>query len=161
MWQMTGKLLGAIGGRARQRNHLRQRRVTVCLGQAREAWLNEARLAVRLGYFDEARRIINCSPWGRTDPAYINLGGAIHELHGQWRQAGECYRKALRADRGFSTAEQNLRRLYELTTFGRTALRLVMGDERPALQALLEARDIAIGSGGGRIVSRLERFQWE
>lgn len=61
------------------------------------------------------------APIGAEDAEYQNLLGVLHECRGRVRQARRCYGRALAASRGrYAPAEMNLRRLYELDTFGRT-----------------------------------------
>jgi hypothetical protein len=56
------------------------------------------------------------------DAECLNLLGVIHEMRRQWRFAKRCYGRAIRADRHFEPAQQNMRRMYELETFGSSKL---------------------------------------
>ena len=47
-----------------------------------------------------------------------NLLGIAHECQRNWKAARRFYGKAVAADRRFLPVQQNLRRLYELYTFG-------------------------------------------
>jgi DNA-binding response OmpR family regulator len=75
---------------------------------------------------------------GGRDAPYFNLLGILYEVQGKWRLAKKFYCKAMRADRKYVPAEQNVRRLYELETFNHTALLVALGDEQaPALERLV------------------------
>ena len=60
---------------------------------------------------------------------YFNLLGALYETQGNWRLARKCYGKGMSADRRYAPAEANMRRFYELYTFGHTKQSIVLGDE--------------------------------
>ena len=75
--------------------------------------------------------------WRIRDAEYLNLRGAVHEARCEWKLARMFYGKAIAADRRYAPAQQNMRRLYELHTCGRSELHVALGDERPALAALL------------------------
>jgi hypothetical protein len=62
------------------------------------------------------------------DAACLNLLGVVCEARGQWDLAKRYYGRAIRADRQFDPAQQNMRRLYELTTFGSSARVVQVGD---------------------------------
>ena len=97
------------------------------------AAVREASLAIRLGCFEEAERILeSAGDSALRDAAWLNLMGVVHESRGDWRRARRCYGKAMRADRSFGPAEQNMRRWYELFTFGRTHWPVALGDDRAA-----------------------------
>ncbi len=63
------------------------------------------------------------------DPAYFNLLGVIAEMRREWRAANWLYGQALFVDKTYRPAQCNLRRLYELYTFGRTRESVAIGDE--------------------------------
>jgi tetratricopeptide (TPR) repeat protein len=100
--------------------------------------LDEARTTIRLGFYDHAQAMLLASkgPLGR-DPRWLNLMGLTYEAQGRWSKALRCYGKAVRADRAYGPACQNLRRLYELETFGHSAETIALGDENLALAQLL------------------------
>jgi hypothetical protein len=91
-------------------------------------------VAIRLGCFDEAQALLRqiAGQHGR-DAAWLNLMGVACEGRSDWRGAKRFYGKAMRADRSFVPAQQNMRRWFELFTFGRTNLAVALGDE-PAEQ---------------------------
>jgi Flp pilus assembly protein TadD len=56
-----------------------------------------------------------------TDAAALNLLGTVFELQGNWKAARKHYSRAISADVTYEPAQQNMRRWYELFTFGRTS----------------------------------------
>lgn len=101
------------------------------VGRIKASAVRDACLSLRLGRIDEAETILRLIAGG--DPrhaAWLNLMGVICEARGNWRRAKRYYGRAMRADRNFAPAEQNMRRWYELFTFGRTKLPVALGDDR-------------------------------
>lgn len=96
----------------------------------RGASVRDASIAIRLGCFDEAEALLDqvADQHGR-DAAWLNLMGVVCQARVDWRRAKRFYGKAMRADRSFVPAEQNMRRWFELFTFGRTNLAVALGDE--------------------------------
>jgi DNA-binding response OmpR family regulator len=78
---------------------------------------------------------------GRDAP-YFNLLGVLYETQGRWRLAKKFYGKAIRADAKYEPSQQNMARIYELETFGRTQRVVALGDEgeESALTRLLRER---------------------
>jgi hypothetical protein len=106
----------------------------------RDELLRRACEAVRSGDFARAKAILESAPAaGTCDAACLNLLGVICEADRDWRQARKHYGKAIRADGEFTPARQNMRRWYELFTFGRTEYPILLGDETPpsALETFL------------------------
>jgi DNA-binding response OmpR family regulator len=60
---------------------------------------------------------------------YFNLLGVVYEAQRQWRLARKCYGKAMRADKRYEPAQLNMKRLYELYTFGRSRVQVALGDD--------------------------------
>jgi tetratricopeptide (TPR) repeat protein len=60
---------------------------------------------------------------------YFNLLGVLYEAQGNWRMARKCYSKGMAANRSYAPAEANMRRFYELYTFGETKQTVALGDE--------------------------------
>ena len=75
---------------------------------------------------------------GQHDPCYFNLIGVVYEMRRQWSLAKKFYGKAIRADRKYEPAQQNMRRIYELFIFGRSKEPVALGDEPPCTGALAE-----------------------
>ena len=95
-----------------------------------EAVLDRVRKALRLAQYADAETLLmKAADLGGDDAAYFNLLGVLYEAHRQWRLARKFYGKAMRADRHFEPAKQNMRRIYELETFGRSIQAVALGDE--------------------------------
>jgi Flp pilus assembly protein TadD len=92
--------------------------------------LAQARLALRRGELDAAERAMNSAEEaGGDDAAFHNVAGVIHECRGDVAQARASYGKAIALAPAYAPAQMNLRRLYELDTFGRTTKAVQLGDE--------------------------------
>ena len=92
--------------------------------------LAQARQALRRGDFDEAERAIEqARAAGEPDAAFHNVTGILHECRGNIGQAKACYGKAIASAATYPAAQHNMRRLYELDTFGRTNKPVRFGDE--------------------------------
>jgi hypothetical protein len=95
----------------------------------RELVLGDALLAVCEGDWAAADdALTRGADLTRGDAACLNLRGVVCEARGQWARARRFYGKAVRADRGYLPAEQNVRRCYELETFGKTRLPPAVAD---------------------------------
>src|SRR5690242_1125717 len=69
----------------------------------------------------------------RDDAAFLNLLGVTAEMCGDWGRARKMYQRALRTDRSYLPAEQNLRRYFEIFTYGHTRLPIAGGLRNAAL----------------------------
>jgi DNA-binding response OmpR family regulator len=63
---------------------------------------------------------------------YFNLLGVLYEAQRKWRLAQKCYGRAIAADKRYEPAQINMRRIYELNTFGRSDLPAMLGNDAPA-----------------------------
>jgi two-component system sensor histidine kinase KdpD len=91
--------------------------------------LRDALLSVCEGDWDGADRAMMRVPeLAGRDAACLNLRGIACQARGQWSRAQRFFAKAVRADRNYLPAAQNVRRLYELNTFGSTRLPPVVAD---------------------------------
>jgi hypothetical protein len=106
--------------------------------QGRAALLVRACVCIRLKQPEEAQAILNGPGFDESDAARLNLLGILCELRGQWRAARRSYGRAIRADGSFAPPQQNIRRLYELCTFGRSGVPPALGDEDPQVWAQRE-----------------------
>lgn len=80
----------------------------------------------------EVKRMIQAQNWAEArrelanydgpDAEMLNLSGAFQEMHGDFSAAERCYRAAFKRDPSLGAAEFNLRRCYELWTFGRSEI---------------------------------------
>lgn len=73
--------------------------------------------------------LMRAADLGQHDAAYFNLLGVLYEARRQWRLAKKFYGKSLKAEKGYASAQQNLRRVYELYTFGHSTEPVALGDE--------------------------------
>jgi hypothetical protein len=94
------------------------------------ASLAHVRQALRLGNWDRAEALLmRIGPVAGDDPAFCNLVGVIWEVKGNRRVARMFYGKAIRADSRYPAAQQNMRRIYELSIYGATQQPAALGDE--------------------------------
>ncbi|MGA2496474.1 MAG: response regulator [Tepidisphaeraceae bacterium] len=94
------------------------------------AVLNGAREALRAGNLPLAETLlIKAEDLGHEDEAYYNLVGVYHEVRRRWRLARKFYGKAIKTNGGYEPAQQNMRRIYELYTFGASREPVALGDE--------------------------------
>jgi K+-sensing histidine kinase KdpD len=126
-------------------------------GRRRESVLRDALLAICEGDWDAADAALGRAPEvARADAACLNLRGIVCEARGQWSRARRFYGKAVRAGRGYLPAEQNVRRCYELETFGKTRLPLAVADR--TVLAGLRAGLVAGAPSLERLDRRLDRL---
>ena len=96
-----------------------------------DAILALARQALRSGNFSKAEFLLMAAVTIRTsDPEVFNLIGILHELQGREKEARKFYGKAIELNWYYEPAQQNMRRLYELRTFGRSQEDIAWGDEK-------------------------------
>jgi len=96
-----------------------------------EQALARARKALRLADYDSAESLLmKAADRKNTSSAeYFNLLGVLYEAQRKWRLARKCYSKAIAADKHYEPAQANMRRLYELQTYGRSTQGVMLGDE--------------------------------
>ncbi|MBC7784487.1 MAG: response regulator [Burkholderiales bacterium] len=93
--------------------------------------LNQVREALREGEFKDAESLLmKAGSITSNDATFLNLAGVFHEASGRKAAARSYYGKAIRANRQYAPAQQNMRRLYELTTLGSTTQSVALGDEQ-------------------------------
>src|SRR5689334_18158380 len=98
--------------------------------------VRDALFAICDGKWEDAEKALARDPQlVRHDAACLNLRGIVLQARGQWSQARRFYGKAARINGGYLPAEQNLRRFYELNTFGRSKLPVAVTD-RATLRAV-------------------------
>jgi hypothetical protein len=96
--------------------------------------LADARAALRDGAVARAEAaLMRAAPIAGDDPAFFNLLGVLHECRGRLRAARKAYGRAIAIDGLHPAAQQNMRRLYELRTFGRTIELVALGDDSDSL----------------------------
>lgn len=92
--------------------------------------LDRVRRAMRLSDFVTAESLLmKAADLAEKDAAYFNLLGILYEARHQWRLAQKFYGKSIRADKKYQPAEQNMRRIYELNTFGKSNEAVAFGDD--------------------------------
>jgi DNA-binding response OmpR family regulator len=96
-----------------------------------EKAIDQIRRALRLADFSTAESMLMSAAdhCDRHSADYFNLLGVLYEAQRKYRLARKCYGKAMVANKGYEPAQANMRRLYELQTFGRTTQGVVLGDE--------------------------------
>jgi CheY-like chemotaxis protein len=86
-----------------------------------DALLARARVALVDGDTKHAEELLlHAAPLGTKDPAFYNLLGLLTELRGDFSGARKHYGAAISLNGKFESAQQNMRRLYELREFGRS-----------------------------------------
>jgi hypothetical protein len=98
--------------------------------------------------FDDALRSTRRFSARRRDADCLNLRGVIDEASTIGKAA--MVRQGDLADRSHAAAQQNMRRMYEMSTFGSCREMVALGDERPALFELLRERESTSTEAGGR-----------
>ncbi|MFI5380173.1 MAG: response regulator [Tepidisphaerales bacterium] len=94
------------------------------------AVLSGVREALRAGNMALAETLLmKAEDLGHEDEAYFNLIGVYYEAGRRWRLAQKFYGKAIKANGKYAPAQQNMRRIYELYTFGRSKEAVALGDE--------------------------------
>ena len=84
-----------------------------------DAHVRQAKRLINLCNFKEAREQIAKALEVRTDSEEaFNLGGVLFEMLEDYDSAKRCYGKAIRLNRNYEPAQQNMRRIYELFQFG-------------------------------------------
>ena len=96
-----------------------------------EQALERARKLLRVADFSnaEAMLVSAAEQKDKSTADYFNLLGVIYEAQQKWRLARKFYGKAMRADKHYKPAQLNMRRIYELYTFGRSKQDVVLEDE--------------------------------
>ncbi len=95
------------------------------------AVLDRVRKALRLADYTTAELLLmKAADLKELNTApYFNLLGILYEAQQKWGLARKCYGKAITADSMYEPAQLNMRRIYELETFGRSTQAVALGDE--------------------------------
>jgi CheY-like chemotaxis protein len=101
--------------------------------------LERVRGSLRMANLDTAESLLTRVAESREKQTaeYFNLLGVLYEAQSKWRLARKCYGKAIASNKDFVPAQSNMRRLYELQTFGKSAEPVLLGDESAYLKLLL------------------------
>jgi len=106
----------------------------------RDSLVLDVAVALRLGQHDRAYALLTAYDRVLTaDPAYLNLLGVIFEIRKDLATARRFYCLANCVETDYSPARQNARRIYELLTFGSTALAVSLGDAELRVHRTLPA----------------------
>ncbi len=96
---------------------------------ARDSLLLDACVAIRAGRADDGAALLRSHGAALAkDAAYLNLLGVVCEVRQQWRLARRFYGVAISVSPQYGPALRNMRRIYELYTFGRSGEPLALGD---------------------------------
>lgn len=86
--------------------------------------------ALRMARFTDAETLLmKAADLAQKDPFYFNLLGVLYETQQEWKLARKMYGKAIKLDGSYVPAQQNMQRIYELETFGRSGKMVMLGDE--------------------------------
>jgi two-component system response regulator (stage 0 sporulation protein F) len=92
--------------------------------------LMRIRSAMRMEDFANAESLLTKAADRKPETAaYFNLLGILYEVQHKWRLAKKCYGRSMRADHNYEPAQANMRRIFELFTFGHSKQTVVLGDE--------------------------------
>jgi DNA-binding response OmpR family regulator len=92
--------------------------------------LDRVRKAMRLANYTDAETLLmKAADLAHKDAAYFNLLGILYEAQREYRLARKFYGKAIATDKRYKPAQTNMRRIYELHTFGRSNEPATLGDE--------------------------------
>jgi DNA-binding response OmpR family regulator len=97
-----------------------------------EQVLHRIRRSMREADFTSAESLLTQAAEARDQQsaAYFNLLGVLYEAQRKWRLARKCYGKAIAADREYEPSQLNMRRLYELHSFGHSSQSVMLGDSK-------------------------------
>jgi len=100
-----------------------------------ERVLDRIRRALATADLAEAETLLETAAKQRNQHAaeYFNLLGVLYETQRKWRLARKCYGRAMATDHEHEPAQLNMRRLYELHTFGKSSQPVVLEDDADAL----------------------------
>jgi hypothetical protein len=99
---------------------LGRRRGGLTVDHRRDSVLLDAAVAIRGGDVQRAEELLgSLGKMLRRNPVYLNLCGVLCEMRGKVKRAKRFYGMAFGADPKYQPAERNIRRLYELSVFGR------------------------------------------
>jgi DNA-binding NtrC family response regulator len=92
--------------------------------------LDRIRTALHAADLDGAQALLESAAQRRNQQAaeYFNLLGVLYEAQRQWRLARKCYGRAIATESQYQPAQANMRRLYELHTYGKSSQPVVLDD---------------------------------
>ena len=92
--------------------------------------LDQIRRALHAADFTQAESLLETAAQRRNQQAaeYFNLLGILYEAQRKWRLARKCYGRAISTDGKYSPSQMNMRRLYELHTFGKSSQPVILDE---------------------------------
>jgi FixJ family two-component response regulator len=94
------------------------------------AHLVAAKRCLNLGAFGKARlHLVKALELNPKSVEAFNLVGILAEIHEDYKQAKKYYGQAIRLDKSYEPAQQNMRRLFEVDHFGSSKEPVNLGDE--------------------------------
>lgn len=98
-----------------------------------EMVLKSIREALNRSDVDNAAALLEAAAACRNRQAaeYFNLLGVLYEIQRKWRLARKCYGRAISTDSKHEPAQANMRRLYELHTYGKSDQPVVLDELQP------------------------------
>jgi DNA-binding response OmpR family regulator len=95
-----------------------------------DAHLTTAKRLINIGNFDAARPyLVRALEINDSSPEAFNLAGVLAELKEDHDRARKMYGRAIKLDKNFEPAQQNMRRLFEMHHFGATKEPINMGND--------------------------------
>jgi CheY-like chemotaxis protein len=98
-----------------------------------EQVLNRVRSALHTADIEGAQSLLEIASQRRNQQAaeYFNLLGVLYEAQRKWRLARKCYGRAISTEGKYEPAQSNMRRLYELHTYGKSSEPVALGTITP------------------------------
>jgi FixJ family two-component response regulator len=94
------------------------------------AHLVAAKRCLNLGAFRKARlHLVKALELNPNSVEAFNLAGVLAEINEDYSQAKKCYGQAIRLDKQYEPAQQNMRRLFEVEHFGSSKEPVNLGGE--------------------------------
>ena len=99
--------------------------------------LERIRVALHAADLDGAQALLETAADRRNQQAaeYFNLLGVLYEAQRQWRLARKCYGRAIATEGKYQPAQSNMRRLYELHTFGKSSQPVELGEIKQGVKS--------------------------
>jgi DNA-binding response OmpR family regulator len=82
-------------------------------------YLQDAKRLLNLQHFDQARvKLAKAMALDPLSAEAFNLAGVLFEMQEDYERAKKYYSQAIKLDKHFESAQQNMRRVFELSNFG-------------------------------------------
>ena len=94
-------------------------------------YLQNAKRLLNLRHFEQARvNLAKAMALDPLSPEAFNLAGVLFEMLEDYDRAKKHYGQAIKLDKHYEPAQQNMRRIYELFNFGSSKEPFAMGDNQ-------------------------------